>query len=166
MRGGLLATPALKAGIGLAASSTCSANSHWSHVEPDAVFWFPSVFPRVAYCVDAAVCSEECNPNSLHETKVQKYDQPEVMSWIKRQSVTSSVKYGSVVLTWRGERSASSANWLTEFLRQFSRHRDLAKMSLRTLIGSWKCWAAWQAHAGGRPDANRNRHGFRNWQPP
>ena len=84
MRGGLLATPACKAGIGLAASPTCSANSRWSHIEPDVVFWFPSVFPRVAYCVNAAVCSEECNPNSLHETKVQKYDQPEVTGWIKR----------------------------------------------------------------------------------
>ena len=55
-----------------------------SHFEPDVVFWFLSVFPRVAYCVDAAMCSEECNPNSLHETKVQKYDQPEVTGWIKR----------------------------------------------------------------------------------
>ena len=137
-----------------------------SHVEPDVVFWFPSAFPRVAYCVDAAVCSEECNPNSLHETKVRKYDQPEVSSWIKRHSGMTTVEYGSVVLTWRGTWSASSANWLTEFPRQFLRHRDLAIMSLRTLIGSWKCWAAWQAHAGGRPDANRNRHDFRNRQPP
>ena len=117
---------------------------------------FCAVFPWVAYCVDAAMCSEECNPNLLHETKVRKYDQPEVMGWIKRQSGMSSVEYGSLVLTWRGAWSASSSNWLKEFPRQFLRHRDLAIMLLRTLIGSWKCWAAWQAHAGGRPDASRN----------
>ena len=86
-----------------------------SHVQPDVVFWFPAAFPKVAYCVDAAVCSEESNPNSMHETKVRKYCRPEVASWIRRESGMSSVEYGWVVLTWRGAWFASSANWLTEF---------------------------------------------------
>ena len=101
----------------------------------------------------------------MRETKVRKYDQPEVASWIRKESGMTNVEYGSVVLTWRGAWAASSANWLTEFPRLFLRHRDLAIMSLRTLIGLWKCWSAWLAHSGGRPDANQNRHGFRNRQP-
>ena len=68
-------------------------------MKPDAVFWFPDAYPRVAYCVDAAVCSEECNSNSMHESKTRKYDRPEVAAWIKQRSGIDSVDYGAVVLT-------------------------------------------------------------------
>ena len=145
VRGGLLATPARKARIGLASTPNCPTCPDWigtvahclqscprthgarikrhdynldhlirslrhrdasvqvvlapripsgtTDLEPDAVFWFPDAFPRDAYCVDAAVCSEECNPNSMHESKTRKYDRPEVAAWIKQRSGMDSVNY-------------------------------------------------------------------------
>ena len=133
-----------------------------THLKPDLVFWYPQRYPKVAYCVDAAVCSEERNPNQLHDEKVLKYSRPEVAAWIRQTSGVELVDVGAIAMTWREAWAATSANCVTDFPKNFLRMRDLSIMSLRCLNGSWKCWLDWVSHSGGRPDRNRNRPGVQN----
>ena len=107
------------------------------------------------------MCSEDHNPNYMHDEKVLKYSRPEVTSWILQTSTMEVVDVGAIAMTWRGGWSANSVNWVTDFPKNFLRMRDLSIMSLRCLNGSWKCWLDWLSHSGGRPDRNRNRPGER-----
>ncbi len=66
--------------------------------KPDLVL----VKDSAALIIDATICADNADLNAVHSRKVDYYNKPEIISWVRSSTGVETVKFSAAALNWRG----------------------------------------------------------------
>ena len=104
-----------------------------------------------AWVVDTIICSDNADLKQQYAEKVTKYNVADVARYVLVNTGASSVKFGALVVNWRGAVARPTRDLLREELGLTK--RDLQLLIVRVLEGNARVLKQWR------------RSGFMKWSP-